>query len=188
MRIFPNGELAPVEMTPPLPTVSKAPSQLINVNWVVTGVVALFLIGAAFLLLQGNGDGGGSGGSPSLGTSNTGTDALSPQSTLNSQVQLPATSGVSTQQATGKQIGPTSPGQLPDFVGADVGCSRAVLTANQIRYTIIEYVDQRTAKGIVVNQTPGGGSKANGDTTVTLYVSAGASLTSGTTGATTTQQ
>jgi beta-lactam-binding protein with PASTA domain len=95
-------------------------------------------------------------------------------------VQLPATSG-STTAVTGKQIGPTSPGQLPDFVGADVASSRAVLTANQIRYTIIEYVDTRTAKGIVVDQTPSGGSKADGDTTVTLYVSAGASLTSGTT-------
>ena len=96
-------------------------------------------------------------------------------------MQLPATAGATTQQATGKQIGPTAPGELPDFVGADVVSSRAVLTQNQIRYTIIEYVDQRTAKGIVVDQTPNGGSKATGDTTVTLYVSAGASLTSGTT-------
>jgi cytoskeletal protein RodZ len=175
MRVFPNGELEPVDMTP-LPTVTKAPSQLINVNWIVTGLVGIFLIGAALLLLQGGGD---DGGTPPQALGSNSTSALSPQSTLNSQVQLPSTAGITTQQATGKQIGPTSPGELPDFVGADVASSRAVLTANQIRYTIIEYVDQRTAKGIVVDQTPDGGSKANGDTTVTLYVSAGASLTSG---------
>jgi len=186
MRVFPNGDLAPVDMTP-LPTVTRPPSQFINVNWIVTGLVAIFLIGAALLLLQGGSDDGGGGGTPSQAAGN-GTSTLSPQSTLNSQVQLPSTAGATTQQATGKQIGPTAPGELPDFVGADVASSRAVLTQNQIRYTIIEYVDQRTARGIVVEQTPNGGSKANGDTTVTLYVSAGASLTSGTTGGTVPQQ
>jgi transcriptional regulator with XRE-family HTH domain len=174
MRVFPNGDLT-VDIAP-LPTVSRPPAQLINVNWIVTGLVAIFLVGAGLLLLQGGDDGGGGGGAQVLGT---GTLAAgSPQSTIGGQVQIPAISG-STTAATGKQIGPTSPGQLPDFVGADVASSRAVLTANQIRYTIIEYVDARTARGIVVEQTPNGGSKANGDTTVTLYVSAGSSLTAG---------
>jgi cytoskeletal protein RodZ len=179
LQVFPNGEMAaPVVDMAPLPAVSRAPSQLINVNWIVTGLVVLFLAGAGFLLLRGGGD---NNFTPTQATGDTATNTTgSPQSTLNSQVQLPATSG-STTAATGKQIGPTSPGELPDFVGADVASSRAVLTANQIPYTIIEYVDSRTAKGIVVEQTPNGGSKANGDTKVTLYVSAGASLTSGTT-------
>ncbi|MGE0686874.1 MAG: helix-turn-helix domain-containing protein [Dehalococcoidia bacterium] len=180
LRIFPNGDIAPVVDIAPLPTVSRPPSQLINVNWVVTAIVVIFLAGAGLLLLRGGGDDPLT--TPSQATNNGGTTVTgSPQSTLSSQVQLPATAGSNTVAATGKQIGPTSPGQLPDFVGADVASSRAVLTANQIRYTIIEYVDTRTAKGIVVDQTPNGGSKANGDTTVTLYVSAGASLTAGNT-------
>jgi cytoskeletal protein RodZ len=175
MRIFPNGDIAPVDIAP-LPTVSRPPSQLINVNWVVTGLVLIFLIGAGLLLLQGGDDDGLTPGRTTLGNNGTALTG-SPQSTVNGQVQIPP--GTTQQTATGKQIGPTAPGELPDFVGADVASSRAVLTANQIRYTIIEYVDQRTAKGIVIDQTPDGGSKANGDTTVTLYVSAGASLTSG---------
>ena len=174
MRVFPNGDLT-VDIAP-LPTVSRPPAQLINVNWIVTGLVAIFLVGAGLLLLQGGDDGGTGGGAQGLGTGTS--TAGSPQSTIGNQVQIPAVSG-STTAATGKQIGPTSPGQLPDFVGADVASSRAVLTANQIRYTIIEYVDARTARGIVVEQTPNGGSKANGDTTVTLYVSAGSSITAG---------
>lgn len=179
LRVFPNGDIAPAEIAPPLPTMSRPPAQLINVNWVVTALVVIFLAGAGLLLLRG---GGGDDLSPPTQATGNGTTAIgSPQSTLSSQVQLPATSGSATTATTGKQIGPTSPGELPDFVGADVASSRAVLSANQIRYTIIEYVDTRNAKGIVVDQTPNAGSKANGDTTVTLYVSAGASLTSGTT-------
>jgi cytoskeletal protein RodZ len=100
MRVFPNGDLAPVDMTP-LPTVTKAPSQLINVNWIVTGLVGIFLIGAALLLLQGGGGGGGTGGTPSQTVGDGAGTLSSPQSTLNSQVLLPSTAGVSTQQATG---------------------------------------------------------------------------------------
>lgn len=174
LRAFPNGE-AEVDMAP-LPAVTRAPQQLFNVNWVVTGLVVIFLLGAGLLLLQGGGDDDlTQTGTQAAGSqSNT---AVNPQSTINGgQVQIPSIATSPT--ATGKQIGPTSPGELPDFIGADVASSRAVLTANQIRYTIIEFADTRTAKGIVVDQTPDGGSKASGETTVTLYVSAGASLTS----------
>lgn len=175
LRVFPNGEIAPVDIAP-LPSVSRPPAQLININWLVTGMVAIFLVGAGLLLLQGGSDDPLT--QPNQAINGTGANTtLSPQSTLGSQVQLPATAG-SQAPVTGRQIGPTAPGELPNFVGADVASSRAVLNANQIRYTIIEYVDQRTARGIVIDQTPAGGSKANGDTTVTLYVSAGPSLSS----------
>jgi cytoskeletal protein RodZ len=173
LRIFPSGDL--VMDIAPLPTVSRPPAQIINVNWVVTGLVAVFLVGAALLLLRG-GDG------DSLQTAGQGTNGGAstalPQSTLGSQVQAPG-SAASNQPATGKQIGPVSPGQLPNFIGADVASSRAVLTGNQMGYVIIEYVDPRTPKGIVVDQTPNGGTKTDSNTTVTLYVSAGPSLTTG---------
>ncbi len=173
LRVFPNSDIA-VDITP-LPTVTRPPQQLINVNWVVTGLVVIFLLGAGLLLLQGgDGDDLTQTGTQTLGGAPT-NSTVNPQSTINGgQVQIPSVVGSVT--TTGKQIGPTSPGELPDFIGADVASSRAVLTANQIRYTIIEFVDSRTARGIVVDQTPDGGSKANGTTTVTLYVSAGASL------------
>src|SRR3990170_8288957 len=51
MRVFPNGDLT-VDMTP-LPSMSRPPAQMINVNWVVAGIVALFLLGAGLLLLNG---------------------------------------------------------------------------------------------------------------------------------------
>ncbi|HLF71837.1 MAG TPA: helix-turn-helix transcriptional regulator, partial [Dehalococcoidia bacterium] len=54
MRVFPNGDLA-IDILP-LPTVTRRPAQLINVNWVVAGVVALFLLGAGLLLLGGGDD------------------------------------------------------------------------------------------------------------------------------------
>ena len=175
LRVFPNGDLAAVDIAP-LPTVTRPPAQLINVNWIVTGLVAIFLVGAGLLLLQGGDDGDLTPGQTATGN---GTSVISsPQSTIGGQVQIPSVSSSRT-TATGKQIGPTAPGELPDFVGADVASSRAVLTANQIRYTIIEFVDQRTAKGIVVDQVPNGGSNTDGDTTVTLYVSAGTSLNAG---------
>lgn len=168
LRIFPNGDLA-VDITP-LPTVARPPARLINVNWVVTGLVAVFLMGAGLLLLQGGGDDPLSTPGQTSGTSLAGA-----QSTLSSQVQAPAISS-SDAPATGKQIGPTSPGQLPDFVGADIASSRAVLTGNQMRYVIIEFADARTPRGIVVDQTPNGGARSDTNTTVTLYVSAGPTL------------
>src|SRR4029079_4500987 len=54
LRVFPNGDLT-VDITP-LPTVSRPPSQLINVNWLVAVLAVIFLGGAALLLLN-TGDG-----------------------------------------------------------------------------------------------------------------------------------
>src|SRR4051812_32469456 len=44
VRVFPNGNLT-VDITP-LPSVSRPPSQLINVNWLV-GVLAVVVLGGA---------------------------------------------------------------------------------------------------------------------------------------------
>src|ERR687896_2076991 len=50
VRVFPNGKLA-VDIAP-LPSVARPPAQMINVNWVVAGLVAVFLLGAGVLLLN----------------------------------------------------------------------------------------------------------------------------------------
>lgn len=179
LRVFPTEDLV-VDIAP-LPTVSRPPQQLINVNWVVAGLVVIFLLGAGLLLFQGNGGGGNGGLTQGTGQTalngNGGQGAVSPQGTISGgQVQMPSISGSTTAAVTGKQIGPTTPGELPDLIGADVTSSRAYLNANQIRYSIIEFVDTQTARGIVMGQTPNAGSRTNANTTVTLYVSAGPSL------------
>src|SRR5918999_4055252 len=50
IRVFPNGSLQ-IDITP-LPTVTRPSTQMINVNWVVAGLVAVFLLGAGVLLLN----------------------------------------------------------------------------------------------------------------------------------------
>jgi beta-lactam-binding protein with PASTA domain len=62
----------------------------------------------------------------------------------------------------------------PDFVGADKPSAEAVLRDNQLSYVIVEVVNRTTPRGIVMSQTPGAGTRATADTTITLYVSAGA--------------
>lgn len=162
IRIFPNGNLS-VDITP-LPAVNRPPAQMINVNWLVAGVVMLFLLGAGVLLLGGGND----------------TLAVPEQ-------QRPATAAVTGQAAPstapaspaggapvqGKPIDPIRPGQLPDFVGADLPSSLAVLRDNQIAYVILEVPHGSVARGLVISQAPDSGSKVNGATGVTLVVSTG---------------
>jgi cytoskeletal protein RodZ len=169
MQVFPNGTLNADVNIAPLPTVSRPAAPMINVNWVVTGFVAIFLIGAALLLLRG-------GGNPNLTTPPNGSPI---NNTLASSQGTGAVQGASPSSADtpvqGKQIGPIRPGVLPDFVGADLASSKAVLRDNQINYVIVEYAASQP-KGIVVKQSPNAGSEAKDGSTITLYVSAGASL------------
>jgi hypothetical protein len=160
IRVFPNGNLT-VDITP-LPTVARPPAQLINVNWVVAGLVTLFLLGAGLLLLR-------SGDDP-VGTTGVETQASPP---ANGQVQAPPITS-SNVPAQGKAIGPIRPGQFPDFVGADLASTLAVLRDNQMNYVIIEVANRNTPKGLVMSQSPGAGARAGPDSAVTLVVSTGA--------------
>ena len=165
LRVFPNGDLT-VDITP-LPTVTRPSHQSINVNWIVAGLVMLFLVAAGLLLLN-SGDPTVVSDSPRQSVA-SGSNAA----TTNNGALVPA----ATQPVTavqGKPIGPIRPGQFPDFVGADLASALAVLRDNQMNYAIIEVVNQATPKGIVISQTPSAGAKSEGGT-VTLIVSAGAS-------------
>jgi cytoskeletal protein RodZ len=164
IRVFPNGDLT-VDITP-LPTVARPPSQLINVNWVVAGLVMLFLLAAGLLLLRGDNESSVLGQTPPLETAVAGAG----QPNGNGSPALSQTNPNA--PAQGKTIGPIRPGQFPDFVGADLASSLAVLGDNQMSYVIIE-VPNQTAKGIVLSQTPSAGARADGDATVTLVVSSG---------------
>ncbi|HLF78208.1 MAG TPA: helix-turn-helix domain-containing protein [Dehalococcoidia bacterium] len=166
VRVFPNGDLT-VDIRP-LPSMVRPQQQLINVNWLVAGLVALFLVGAGLLLLRSNDD------DPVLQqarSSETAVGAPASPPGNGGTVQAPITNPVGPVQ--GKAIAPIRPGQLPDFVGADLASSLAVLRDNQMGYIIVEYANRQTPKGIVISQTPSAGAKTNGDASVTLYVSAG---------------
>ena len=166
IRVFPNGNLT-VDITP-LPTVVRPTSQFVNVNWIVAGLVTLFLLGAGLLLL-GSRD---NSAQVADGGSNTNAQASASPSPA-SQVQAPPASGP-TGPAQGKAIGPIRPGQFPDFVGADLASTLAVLRDNQMNYVIIEMPNRSTPKGLVVSQSPGAGARANPEAAVTLVVSSGA--------------
>ncbi len=167
IRVFPNGDLT-VDITP-LPSVSR-PVQPFNVNWVVAGVVMLFLLGAGLLLLR-------SGkGTTTLETPRLGATAVS--ATLAQTAGGPAAAVTNTQpgaasQVQGRPIGPAKPGALPDFVNADLPSALAVLRDNQVSYVIIEVANKTTPKGLVMSQSPAAGAKSAADAPVTLYVSEG---------------
>jgi transcriptional regulator with XRE-family HTH domain len=165
IRIFPNGDLT-VDMAP-LPTVSRPPAELINVNWLVAGLVAIFLLGAGLLLLRGGGD-------PALtsplnepgSTSRTAT-------TAGGAVDAPVSTNP-TAPIQGKAIGPIRPGLYPDFVGADLASAVSVLYDNQMNFVIVEVYSTDAPAGLVIGQKPSAGTKANDDTAITLTVSKGA--------------
>ena len=162
IRVFPNGSLT-VDITP-LPTVTRPAAQLINVNWVVAGLVTLFLLGAGLLLLRGGDD-------PAAITPPR-SDGQSAAPNGNGQVQAPPVTNPAS-PAQGKAIGPIRPGQFPDFIGADLASTLAVLRDNQMNYVIIEVSNRNTPKGLVMSQSPGAGARAGPDSAVTLVVSAG---------------
>jgi len=162
VRIFPNGDLT-VDIAP-LPTVASAPAQLINVNWLVAGLVALFLFGAGLLLLR-------SSDNPAVTDLRSNTSAEESTSPT-SPVQGPAVSSQSG-PAQGKAITTAQPGRFPDFVGADITSAFAWLRDNQLAYVIVEVTDRSAPKGIVIRQAPSAGAPAAGDAAITLTISAG---------------
>jgi cytoskeletal protein RodZ len=164
LRVFPNGELA-VDITP-LPSVSRPAAPMINVNWLVAGLVMLFLFAAGLLLLQG-------GEEPAVVSESPRPTAVpnSNSQVLGGQTQLPSQPNQNA-PAQGKTIGPAPAGQFPDFVGADLASSLAVLAGNRMSYAIIEAPSESTPKGIVISQKPSSGSRSDG-ATITLVVSSG---------------
>jgi transcriptional regulator with XRE-family HTH domain len=170
IRVFPNGDLT-VDITP-LPTVVRPPEQLINVNWLVAGLVAIFLLGAGLLLLSGGED-------PAQTPTVNGNNTLASQNLTTSnggQVQAPPVTN-SAGPATGKAIAPIRPGQYPDFVGADLVSSLAVLRDNDMNYVIIQVNSDSVPAGLVISQSPAAGGSASDGSAITLVVSRGPTTT-----------
>jgi cytoskeletal protein RodZ len=171
LRVFPSVELT-VDLAP-LPSVSRPPEQLINVNWLVAGVVAIFLLGAGLLLLR----------------TDQGESGL-PADQLAQQQQLAAVQNVSTsaggqveappitsnaEPVKGKAIAPTRPGQYHNFIGADLSSAMAVLRDNDMNYLIIQVYNQDVSKDLVISQSPPPGGEATPESAVYLIVSRGPS-------------
>ncbi len=164
IRIFPNGDLT-VDITP-LPTVSRSPAELINVNWLVAGLVAIFLIGAGLLLLRSSDD-------PALTSPLEDAAAVAqPNTSAGGTVDAPASSNP-TGPIQGKAIGPIRPDVYPDFVGADLASAVSVLYDNQMNFVIVEVYSEETPEGLVISQKPDAGTSAGDDTAITLTVSKG---------------
>jgi len=161
IRIFPNGDLT-VDITP-LPTVTRPAAELINVNWLVAGLVAIFLLGAGLLLLRG-------GENPALTSP---LDETAGITTSGGAVDAPASNG-STGPVQGKAIGPIRPGLYPDFIGADLASAVSVLYDNQMNFVIVEVYSAETPEGLVISQKPDPGARVADDTAITLTVSKGA--------------
>jgi cytoskeletal protein RodZ len=165
IRIFPSGELT-VDITP-LPTVTRPPAELINVNWLVAGLVAIFLLGAGLLLLR-------SGEDPALTSpldEAAGQTTLT-QTTAGGAVEAPASDG-SSSPVQGRAISPIRPGLYPDFVGADLASAISVLYDNGMNFVIVEVYSSDVPQGLVISQNPAPGSKSDEDTAITLTVSKG---------------
>jgi cytoskeletal protein RodZ len=168
LRVFPSADLI-VDITP-LPSVSRPPDQLINVNWLVAGVVAIFLLGAGVLLLRTD------PGETGLANDQQAQQAAAAQSSASTsaggQVQAPPVTSANS-PVQGKAIAPTRPGQYPNFVGADLASSMAVLRDNDMNYLVIQVYNDQVAKDIVISQSPAPGGSASAESAAYLIVSRG---------------
>ena len=166
LRVFPSEELT-LDLTP-LPTVARPPEQLINVNWLVAGIVAIFLLGAGLLLVRT--DQGEAGLTPAeLSQQQAASDV---STSAGGQVEAPPLSS-NDAPVQGKAIAPTRPGQYHNFIGADLTNAMAVLRDNDMNYFVIQVYNDEVAKDLVISQSPAPGGEATPDSAVYLIVSRG---------------
>jgi cytoskeletal protein RodZ len=167
VRVFPNEQLT-VDITP-LPTISRPVSSAMTMNWLVAGAVAVFLLGAAFLLFSAGSDPAGGEGGPRISQ----TQTSGPVGAGQQVIQPPPAATTASTQAQGRALTPPQPGMVPDLIGADEAQALALLRDNQLAYVVITVPDSAIPRGLVVSQTPEGGSRASEDTSITLLVSQG---------------
>jgi cytoskeletal protein RodZ len=165
IRVFPNQNLT-VDITP-LPTITRPPAHVMNVNWIVGGLVGLFLLGSAFLLFNTGNNPATVAGQPRV------SQTITTGGAAQQVIQPPPAASTSGTQAQGKSITPVQPGVVPDFVGANEESALAFLRDNQMNYVVISVPDKTTPKGLVSSQTPDPGAKSGSDTAITLLVSRG---------------
>jgi transcriptional regulator with XRE-family HTH domain len=157
MRLFQNQTEEPEFK--PLPEIQPAPATG-SINWVLAGVVVVFLVVAgAFFYLSSSGDDGDSGDSADAGNAATAV--------------VPEAEGGGPQPALGRPVGTVEKGTVPDLKDVRVDDAIAALTQAELSYVIFETDTVEGTPGVVVSQDPEPGTRGRSSTSVTLVVPAG---------------
>jgi cytoskeletal protein RodZ len=181
LAALPHARLEPE--VAPLPEISRPTTPGLSVNWVVAGIVVLFLF-AAGLLLYRTGSQGESGGlipgQPTPAPTSASAVEIAPppvEPTVESPPEaVPTQEGLPieatpAEQPQGRAIEPTDPGVVPDFEGAALDAALAVLQDKGMDYVVIEVENRDVPQGLVFDQSPAPNSKLKQDESVTLVVS-----------------
>lgn len=162
LRLFPHQALEP-EIRP-LPEVAKPGAPAFSFSWIVAGVVMLFLLGAGLLLYR-----SGSGGEETApGVPTSVVEGATAEAT-------PASAGEASPPPAimARPAGPVTPGEVPDLRSVDLDSALAALRQAEIDYVVIQVKNEEVPEGLVFEQSPAPGTKADSDTSVTLLVSRG---------------
>jgi cytoskeletal protein RodZ len=187
LAALPHARLEP-EVSP-LPEVSHPSTPGFSINWVVAGIVVLFLLAAGLLLYRSAPEGEGGGLIPHKPTAvpaaegaQTGALGVAPSAvepTLEASPaesppeEAPTAEALPPQEPQGRPIEPTGPGMVPDFDGAALDAALAVLRDKGMRYVVIQVQNKDVPEGLVFDQSPGPDSQLGNDESVTLVVSRG---------------
>ena len=165
LNILPQNRLEP-ELAP-LPELNRPTTPAFSINWVVAGVVILFLLGAGLLLYR--------SGSGNKDSALPGAPAA-PAAEVPAQEQPEAAPPVESSEApppatAGQPIAPVEPGVVPKFTGALLEDSLAVLDQQGMDYVVIEVDNPDVAPGLVFDQSPAPGTEPKEGQPITLVVS-----------------
>jgi cytoskeletal protein RodZ len=187
LAALPHARLEPD--VSPLPEISRPTTPGFSINWVVAGIVVLFLLAAGLLLYRSGSEGEGGSlipGRPTAAPTEERAQAgtvEAPASPVEPTVEsppvesspeeVPTAEALPTQETQGRPIEPTGPGVVPDFEGAALDAALAVLGDKGMRYVVIEVENKDVPQGLVFDQSPTPGSELGDDESVTLVVSRG---------------
>jgi cytoskeletal protein RodZ len=187
LAALPHARLEP-EVSP-LPEISRPTTSGFSINWVVAGIVVLFLLAAGLLLYRSGSQGEGGGLIPGRLTAvPTAEGALAgavevPPAPVEPTVEgppaesspeeVPTAEAAPPEEVQGRPIEPTGPGLVPDFQGATLDAALAVLRDKGMRYVVIEVENKDVPQGLIFDQSPTPGSEVGDDDSVTLVVSRG---------------
>jgi cytoskeletal protein RodZ len=187
LAALPHARLEP-EVSP-LPEISRPTTPGFSINWVVAGIVVLFLLAAGLLLYRSGSQGEGGGlipgrttAVPTAESAQAGAVEVPPvpvEPTVeappaeSSPGEAPTAEAVAPQEPQGRPIEPTGPGLVPDFQGATLDAALAVLRDKDMRYVVIEVENKDVPQGLIFDQSPTPGSELGDDESVTLVVSRG---------------
>jgi transcriptional regulator with XRE-family HTH domain len=159
----------------PLPEISRSTASALSINWVVAGIVVLFLLAAGLLLYRSGSEGDGGGliaGSPTAVPAAEGA-IEAPPPPVEPTVEVPPEEAFPPEEAQGRPIEPTAADVVPGFEGAALDAALAVLGGKGMKFVVIEVENKDIPEGLVFDQSPAPGSQLEGDESVTLVVSRG---------------